>query len=63
MAFTRSSHSFPVGCVEVDPEHVYGGKSWVAVKNSRLGEQSPILRFTDDEWRAFIKGVKEGEFG
>lgn len=33
----------------------------VAVRNSKRRSQAPIL-FTPDEWIAFIRGVKAGEF-
>jgi hypothetical protein len=33
----------------------------VAVRNDSIAD-SPIVLFTHDEWRAFIGGVKLGEF-
>lgn len=27
-----------------------------------ISTEAPILRFSSDEWHAFIKGVKNGEF-
>jgi hypothetical protein len=33
----------------------------VTVRDSKV-TVSPILRFTIDEWRAFIRGVRAGEF-
>jgi hypothetical protein len=44
-------------CVEVAdlPE---GG---VGVRNSR-DREGPVLRFTADEWDAFLGGVRNGEF-
>ena len=33
----------------------------VAVRDSKLGELSPVLTFTHTEWTAFIDGVKAGE--
>jgi Domain of unknown function (DUF397) len=54
----KSSLSFSNGnCVEVAslPE---GG---VGVRNSRDPEGS-VLRFTPDEWHAFLGGVRNGEF-
>lgn len=33
-----------------------------ALKDSKLGDSSPVLVFDHDEWSAFIKGVKDGEF-
>ncbi len=32
------------------------------VRDTKLGEASPILRYTSVEWEAFITGVKAGEF-
>jgi len=52
----KSSHSGPNGCVEVT---VVDGQ--IAVRNSR-DRQGPILRFTTDEWQAFLDGVQDGEF-
>jgi Domain of unknown function (DUF397) len=33
-----------------------------AVRDSKLGEDSPILTFRAEEWTAFIGGVRAGEF-
>jgi len=33
----------------------------IGVRNSR-DSTVPVLRFTSDEWHAFIGGVKKGEF-
>ena len=33
----------------------------VAFRDSKLGEQSPVLTFTRAEWLAFVDGVKDGE--
>jgi hypothetical protein len=54
----KSSLSFSNGnCVEVAslPEGEIG------VRNSR-DAQGPVLRFTSDEWYAFLGGVRNGEF-
>jgi hypothetical protein len=32
------------------------------VRDTNLGEASPVLRYTAAEWRAFISGVKNREF-
>ena len=56
--WVKSSLSFSNGnCVEVAslPD---GG---VGVRNSRDSE-GPVLRFTPDEWHAFLGGVRNGEF-
>ena len=57
--WTRSSHSGATGgnCVEL--AHLYGGQ--VAIRNSRH-RSAPALLFTEDEWDAFLAGVKDGEF-
>jgi len=54
----KSSLSFSnSNCVEVAslPE---GG---IGVRDSKDCE-GPVLRFTSDEWRAFLGGVRNGEF-
>jgi hypothetical protein len=45
-------------CVEV--ADLPGGDR--LVRDTKLGETSPVLRFTASEWEAFISGVKAGEF-
>jgi hypothetical protein len=32
------------------------------VRDTKDGEQGPILSFTHAEWEAFLSGVNEGEF-
>lgn len=56
--WVRSSLSFANGnCVEVmeieDGTHL--------VRDSK-NPDGPVLRFTADEWRAFVGGVQKGEF-
>ena len=54
----KSSLSFSNGnCVEV-ASLSNGG---VAVRNSR-DPGGPVLRFTPDEWHAFLGGARNGEF-
>ena len=56
--WVKSSLSFANGnCVEVAslPEGEIG------VRNSR-DAQGAVLRFTSDEWHAFLGGVRNGEF-
>ena len=58
LAWIKSSLSFSNGnCVEVAslPEGEIG------VRDSKDSE-GPVLRFTSDEWRAFLGGVHNGEF-
>jgi Domain of unknown function (DUF397) len=54
----KSSLSFSSGnCVEVAemPQGTIG------VRNSRHA-QGPVLQFTPSEWKAFLAGVRNGEF-
>jgi hypothetical protein len=54
----KSSLSFSNGnCVEV--ADLAGGR--VGVRHSKDTEGS-VLRFTPDEWHAFLGGVRNGEF-
>lgn len=45
-------------CVEVAP--LPDGS--VGVRDSKLGDDSPLLSFTPTEWVAFVAGVRDGEF-
>ncbi len=54
----KSSYSSPDGnCVEA--AMLADG---VAVRNSRFPD-GPALIFTDAEWEAFVRGIKDGDFG
>jgi Domain of unknown function (DUF397) len=54
----KSSFSFSNGnCVEVASLPADG----IGVRDSKDIE-GPVLRFTPDEWQAFIGGVRNGEF-
>jgi hypothetical protein len=56
--WVKSSLSYANGnCVEVSDQP--GGV--IGVRNSRERE-GPVLRFTPDEWQAFLGGVRNGEF-
>jgi Domain of unknown function (DUF397) len=33
------------------------------VRDTKDNGRGPILRFTESEWRAFVLGVRDGEFG
>jgi hypothetical protein len=56
--WVKSSLSFSNGnCVEV--ANLPDGR--VGVRHSR-DTMGPILRFTPDEWHAFVGGVRNGEF-
>lgn len=57
VSWRKSSQSSQGNCVEVSQGHALG----VLVRNSRDPEGS-ILSFTPSEWRAFVEGVKLGEF-
>lgn len=45
------------GCVEVGTV-----PGLVGVRDTKLGPASPILAFTEHEWKAFLQGAKQGEF-
>jgi Domain of unknown function (DUF397) len=53
----KSSHSSANGCVEVARVGEY-----VAIRDSK-DQQGSALIFTPAEWRAFLLGVEDGEFG
>jgi hypothetical protein len=56
--WVKSSLSYANGnCVEVSD--LPGGT--VGVRNSR-DHEGVVLRFTPDEWQAFLGGVRNGEF-
>lgn len=45
-------------CVEVDLSH----PGTVYVRDSKLGEHSPVHRFSDAEWEAHLGAVKAGQY-
>lgn len=58
LSWIKSSFSYANGnCVEV-ASLPQGG---IGVRDSKNTE-GPILRFTPDEWSAFLGGVRNGEF-
>ena len=58
LIWVKSSYSSgSQGCVEV-ADLADGGK---AVRDSKLGEASPVLVFTAQEWTAFTTGILKGE--
>lgn len=58
LQWRTSSFTDPETCVEV-ADLPDGGR---LVRDTKLGEGSPVLRYTSAEWQAFIAGVKAGEF-
>jgi hypothetical protein len=56
MNFKKSSKCGTSTCVEV-----YVGTEGVVVRDSK-NEDKAYLAFDKEEWRAFIKGAKLGEF-
>ena len=52
----KSSHSTNNGCVEVAQID-----DQIAVRDSK-DPSGPVLVFTPHEWRAFLAGVRDGEF-
>jgi len=59
MASRKSSHSQEGqnNCAETSI-----GTAVVYLRDSKLGDASPILTFTPSEWAAFLAGAKNGEF-
>lgn len=55
--FKKSSYSASGACVEMTED----GPT-ILVRDSKQGGVGPTLEFTRDEWIAFTKGVKVGEF-
>jgi hypothetical protein len=55
--FIRSSFCSGGECVEVAPLTNYA----VTVRSTKETSREPLV-FTKDEWDAFVKGVKAGEF-
>lgn len=50
--WAKSSHSFSNGnCVEV--------RGSIAVRDSKLGEQSPVLKFSPAAWRKFTGTIDD----
>jgi hypothetical protein len=35
----------------------------ILVRDTKDYSRGPVCRYTPDEWRAFIAGVRSGEFG
>lgn len=59
-SWQKSSHSdLANNCVEITTEL----PGWVGIRDSKLGDNSPILAFTHGEWDALVQGVRDGEFG
>ncbi|GIH74694.1 hypothetical protein Plo01_11230 [Planobispora longispora] len=56
-AWHKSSHCNGGGCVEVAI-----GDDLVLVRDSKISG-SPVLRYSHDEWRAFIMDVKTNRYG
>jgi hypothetical protein len=56
--WVKAASSNVNGCVEV----CIDGEGTVQIRDSKLGDASPILQFTPQEWACFLDGVKDGEF-
>jgi hypothetical protein len=54
--FRKSTFSGPNGCVEVAIQD-----DGVAVRDSR-NRDGAVLEFSPGDWKAFLRGVKAGEF-
>jgi hypothetical protein len=61
VAWTKSSRSLNNGaCVEVRKDAEVPAE--ILVRDSKLGNSSPVLCFTPTSWTAFTSGVKAGVF-
>lgn len=58
VTWRKSRHS---GTEDVCVETAFLAEGDVAVRDSK-NRDGPVLRYTPGEWRAFIAGVKDGEF-
>jgi len=54
----KSSYSNNGDCVELAPL----GDGMVGIRDDKLRDDSPVLRFTRAEMLAFLQGAKAGEF-
>ncbi|ANY06528.1 DUF397 domain-containing protein [Pseudonocardia sp. HH130630-07] len=54
--FRISSYCHHGGCVAVGSD-----ADEILVRSSRVAD-GPVLRFTAEEWDAFVSGVRDGEF-
>ncbi|MDQ4103050.1 MAG: DUF397 domain-containing protein [Actinomycetota bacterium] len=55
----KSSYSSPDGqeCVEITTELA----GWVGVRDSKLGDESPVLAVRTEEWHAMLAGARTGK--
>jgi hypothetical protein len=59
----KSSFSGAGNCVDVEiKRNNKGVVDRVSVSDTKMGLNGPALIFNRDEWGAFVKGVKAGEF-
>lgn len=56
-AWTRSGRCQGGNCVEA------AHRGQVLVRDSKLGDQSPILRFEPAAWQAFVADLRTGRIG
>lgn len=56
--YRKSSYSADNGCVELADL----GAGIIGVRDSKLGDASPVLHFTRAEVAAWLAGSKAGEF-
>jgi Domain of unknown function (DUF397). len=58
LVWRKSSYSAQESCLQVAAKWEVGH---VLIRDSK-DPDGPTLRFTHDEWNAFLKGVEDGEF-
>jgi len=61
---TESSESVEVTVTDdpTDAPHHKAGSGRLILMRDSKNPDGPVLAFTEAEWRAFIAGVKDGEF-
>jgi hypothetical protein len=41
---------------------VRGNDGMIEVRDSKTGPDGPVQRYREDEWLAFLEGIRNGEF-
>lgn len=60
MGWHKSSYSGNANsCVEIG----HAADGGIGVRDTKQHGRGPVLEFSPEEWRAFLAGVRDGEFG
>lgn len=60
--FKKSSYCGGNGCVEVEMDVDQDGDRVIRVRDSKQGDNGPVLMFNRAEWQNFLDGAADGEF-